>query len=288
MIRTIFIIALLFGFSFVTNSQVKFQTLSFEEGLAQAEQQHKMIFIDVFAVWCGPCKMLDRDVFPNKELGNYLNAHFINLKIDGDKPENREIREFFEVDAYPTLLFIDPVSGNIRKIRGFADANEVLKEAKYLVNPATTPTAQAREKFHASQDKADLKNWIARALEDNGDTSDDLEQAFELFTQNYPEIDFEDEIEMIIFLSNDNEISDPNVVRYIAQMHKFDPELNQYVFINLLESHLLEAMLANDFTLLEKFIADAYHQFEPYLDENMSVEVLLAELKNYFDSPELE
>lgn len=284
MIKIIFIAALLFSCSIY--GQVDFQPIGFDEAMEKAEQEGKMVFLDVFAVWCGPCKMLDRDVFPNKELGKHLNAHFINLKIDGDKPENREIRTLFEVDAYPTLLFIDPVSGNIRKLRGFADAQEVLKEAEYLVNPATTPTAQAREKFHVSQDKADLKNWIARALEDNGDTSDDLEQAFELFLQNYPEIDFEDEIEIIIFLSNDNEISDPNVVRYIEQMHGFDPELNQYVFINLLENHLLEAMLANDFTLLEKFIADAYHQFEPYLDENMSVEVLLSELKNYFDSPE--
>lgn len=286
MIKIFSIIAFILGFSIIMNGQVNFQALTFEEGLKQAEQQNKMLFIDVFAVWCGPCKMLDSDVFPDKKLGKYFDEHFVSVKIDGDKPENREVRELFEVDAYPTLLFIDPMSGNVRKIRGFADVSEVLKEAQYLVNPRTTPTVQAREKYLASQEKADLKNWIAIALEDNGDTSDDLEQAFELFIQNYPEIDFTDEIEMIIFLSNDNEISDPNVVRYIAQMHEFDPELNQYVFINLLENHLLEAMLANDFSLIEKFVANAYHQFEPYLDESISMDAILAEVKNYFESEE--
>jgi thiol:disulfide interchange protein len=66
-------------------SGIKFVDLSFEEALVQSKKQKKMIFIDAYASWCGPCKMLDRNTFPDRSVGTYFNDKFINFYIIKDK-----------------------------------------------------------------------------------------------------------------------------------------------------------------------------------------------------------
>ena len=47
--------------------------------LAQAKAEDKLIFVDAYTTWCGPCKKMDRDVFPQMEVGSFYNAMFINV-----------------------------------------------------------------------------------------------------------------------------------------------------------------------------------------------------------------
>ena len=58
---------------------------SWEEALEEAKKQEKVIFIDAFATWCGPCKRMAREVFPNEKVGEFYNRHFINMKLDMEK-----------------------------------------------------------------------------------------------------------------------------------------------------------------------------------------------------------
>lgn len=70
---------------------IKFGKQSFAKTLEQAKKENKLIFLDAFASWCGPCKLLDKNVFPKKEVGDYFNANFLNLHIDMEKGEGIEI-----------------------------------------------------------------------------------------------------------------------------------------------------------------------------------------------------
>lgn len=80
---------------------------TWEEALAAAKKEQKLIFMDAYAVWCGPCKRMDAQVFSRSEAGDFYNKHFINVKMDMEKGEGLEIRKKYPVRAYPTLLFID-------------------------------------------------------------------------------------------------------------------------------------------------------------------------------------
>ena len=66
------------------------------------------MFIDFYTSWCGPCKMMMKNVFPLKEVGDYLNARFVCVKIDAEKGEGPELAKRYKVKAYPTFVAIDP------------------------------------------------------------------------------------------------------------------------------------------------------------------------------------
>lgn len=76
--------------------------------LEKAKAENKLIFVDAFAEWCGPCKRMAANTFPDPKAGEFFNANFVNLKIDMEKPENAEFASKFPVSAYPTLMFINP------------------------------------------------------------------------------------------------------------------------------------------------------------------------------------
>ena len=92
-----------------------------------------MIFVDCYTAWCGPCKVLENKIFPLKEVGDYYNSHFVNVKYDMEKSEGSVLDKLYPgaVTCYPTLLVIDPVTGNIlHKWTGVKQANELIGEAK--------------------------------------------------------------------------------------------------------------------------------------------------------------
>lgn len=108
--KKLFLLALLFG---VFIKQVSAQGITFAEGswaevVALAKQANKPIFIDVYTAWCGPCKVMAKNIFPQKEVGDKFNTGFINYKFDAEKGEGVELAKKYEVRAYPTFLMVDP------------------------------------------------------------------------------------------------------------------------------------------------------------------------------------
>ena len=96
-----------------------------EEAKKIAKEQNKLIFLDGYASWCGPCKMMDRRVFRNDKVADYYNANFINVKIDMDK--NVKLRNEYKIRAYPTLLYLNADGSIIHKKVGFHDAGDFLE-----------------------------------------------------------------------------------------------------------------------------------------------------------------
>lgn len=86
---------------------IQFYHGSWKEALAKAKAENKLIFIDVYTSWCGPCKAMARDIFPLKQVGEKFNASFINYKIDAEKGEGIEVANTYKVNAYPTYLFVN-------------------------------------------------------------------------------------------------------------------------------------------------------------------------------------
>ncbi len=77
------------------------------EVMAKARQEGKMVFVDCYTTWCGPCKMLAAKVFPQKEVGDFFNPRFVSLKLDMEKGEGPAMAKKWDVGAYPTLIFMN-------------------------------------------------------------------------------------------------------------------------------------------------------------------------------------
>ncbi|MCC6410744.1 MAG: thioredoxin family protein [Saprospiraceae bacterium] len=106
--QLLFVFGLLFFAAGNTNAQgIDFFHGTWPEALAKAKAENKIIFVDAYAAWCGPCKRMAAQVFPDPKVGDFFNQNFINLKIDMEKPENKEFAGKYPVRAYPTLMFID-------------------------------------------------------------------------------------------------------------------------------------------------------------------------------------
>ena len=101
------LLILVFSFSFAQEHGIKFDQSSFKDLLTKAKKEKKLVFIDAYAVWCGPCKMMDRNVFTQKSVGDFFNKNFISSRIDMEKGEGREIAQQFSVRSYPTFLFMN-------------------------------------------------------------------------------------------------------------------------------------------------------------------------------------
>lgn len=128
--------------------------IKFEKGLSwaqlreKAKKENKYIFLDCFTTTCAPCKLMDQEVFTRKNVGDFFNASFINVKaqFDSTKNDNEEVRRWyadvkdltarFAINSYPTYLFFNPDGESVHKIvGGTLDGDVFLTQSKEALNP---------------------------------------------------------------------------------------------------------------------------------------------------------
>lgn len=109
---------------------IQFTEASWREVLKKAKAEKKVIFLDAYASWCGPCKLLQKNVFTKKTVGEFYNGKFINVKMDMEKGEGPALSEVYPLEAYPTLLFIDGSGKVLKKFIGAPSAEELIAIGK--------------------------------------------------------------------------------------------------------------------------------------------------------------
>lgn len=115
---------------------IQFTDASWKEILKRAKAEKKVIFLDAYASWCGPCKMLQKRVFTQKQVGDYFNTKFINVKMDMEKGEGPALSQIYPLEAYPTLLFIDGNGRVLKKVIGYQSPENLLSIGKSVKTPA--------------------------------------------------------------------------------------------------------------------------------------------------------
>lgn len=140
---------------------IYFDELSFEEALEKAKKSNKLLFVDCYTSWCGPCKMLARDVFTDSEVGDYFNEHFISLKVDCEKGEGPQLRERFGVSAFPTLLFLNGDGELVNKMIGASKQPVFLQKVKEGLDPKNSLFAKAKAYEAGNRDRAFVLDLIA-------------------------------------------------------------------------------------------------------------------------------
>src|SRR3989338_4127117 len=163
---------------------IEFQHLNFNQALEKARAENKLVFIDVFAVWCCPCKYLTAEVFTDEALGDYINTHFIAIKIDGEKADGPDLMLQYDISAYPTMLFVSPDQEVRKRLVGAESADIILGAAKIAVDPSLSPTAASEKRFNEGErDREFLKEYVNILLAEDLET----EAVVSAFLEEYPE-----------------------------------------------------------------------------------------------------
>ena len=159
---------------------INFRQDDWQNVVLQAKAQKKLIFVDIYTTWCGPCKEMDKKTFTDPSVGDKFNARFINYKIDAEKGFGINLAKRYNVTSYPTCLFIDANENPVYKQEGLLRAPDLLKEADMVLNnQANSKPLWTLDKLYndGRRDSEFLNEYIAvRSLYLNIDNRDLVEE----------------------------------------------------------------------------------------------------------------
>ncbi len=113
---------------------IEFFRGTWDEALAKANKENKMVFLDAYASWCGPCKKMKRNVFTDTAVAAFFNKNFVNVAADMEKGEGVTIADKFGIDSYPTLIFTNGDGMQLGRESGYHDPEELIALATIVLN----------------------------------------------------------------------------------------------------------------------------------------------------------
>jgi thiol-disulfide isomerase/thioredoxin len=163
----IYLIFIAFG---IQAQGIEFYHAKWSEALARAKKEEKLIFVDAFAKWCGPCKRMAAETFTQQKAGEFFNKHFICMKMDMEEEENIEFIEKYPVGSYPTLMFIDDKGKIVKKTVGGQDLPSLLALGKSAL-AGLDNSGEYEKKYKEGDRSSELVYNYIRALNRAGKPS---------------------------------------------------------------------------------------------------------------------
>lgn len=188
------IFSALFIGAFALAQGIKFEESNFTTVLAKAKKENKLVFIDAYTTWCGPCKLMAKNIFPQKTVGDYYNSHFINAKIDMEKGEGIEIAKKYNVKAFPTYLFVDGNGELVHRTLGYVEENDFIQFAKDAGDPGKRLTALKQKFEDGEKDPEFLKNLASLTMYNDAEFAG---RVMERYFSSKKELDRED-VQMLL------------------------------------------------------------------------------------------
>ena len=122
----------------------------FAEMLKKARAEKKGVMVDVYATWCGPCKLMDRTTFSDRTVGDWAKKNVVAVKVDAERGEGRRIAQRYMVGSFPTVLFLDAAGNELDRVLGVYPPEPFVATATATL-AGTSPLQSAIQKLH--------KNW---------------------------------------------------------------------------------------------------------------------------------
>lgn len=166
-----FVFSLIALGAFAQNKALFLDNEPWEKVMKKAKKADKMVFVDCYASWCGPCKHLMNDVFPQKEVSEYLEANFVCAKYDIEQENGTEFTTLYpnRIFGVPTMFIIDAQGNLLQVIRGAREADDLLSTIKEGL--AGMPLYELEQKYQQGKRDLDFMKRYLWMLESAGDQS---------------------------------------------------------------------------------------------------------------------
>lgn len=122
----------------VMQAQVKFEDKTTDALREMAIKQQKLVFIDLYATWCPPCRMMERDVFSRKDVGDFMAKYFVAAKYDVDKTTGRELMRRYGEGSIPLYLVFDTQGELLGRILGGSKAETFMDNLRSIIDRRST------------------------------------------------------------------------------------------------------------------------------------------------------
>jgi thioredoxin-related protein len=131
--------------------------ISFEDACKKAKQENKNIFVDVYTSWCGPCKILAKEVFPQKIVGDYFNKNFVSLSLDAEKDTANGFFKLYQAGAFPTLFWLNSEGRLLDSNTGVLSPENLIDRSKAAVeNNLGERIAELDKRWNSGEHTLDL------------------------------------------------------------------------------------------------------------------------------------
>lgn len=203
---------------------IQFQELPFKDIIAKAKKEKKLVFIDAYASWCGPCKMMEKNVFTQKAVSDYYNTNFINARFDMEKGEGRDIASKFGVRSYPTYLFLNGEGELVSRNTGYMEESLFVAMAQDINSPGNKK-GSLKDRFAGGEKDPEFLINIMK-LNANSDY-EFAKKASERYFQNKKKTEelSKDEIGFLLYFVKSSEDTNYNVfASRKAEIIKYLPE----------------------------------------------------------------
>ncbi len=147
--KNLLVVVIFFSSIFISIAQGnEINWMSLEDAVEAQNKEPRKIIMDMYTTWCGPCKLLDKNTFGNKDVATYINNNYYAVKFNAEgntdvtfkdkkysnpnfdaskrgRNSRHQLAGFLGVNAYPTIIFLDENGGLIAPIKGYHNPNQL-------------------------------------------------------------------------------------------------------------------------------------------------------------------
>jgi thioredoxin-related protein len=250
-------------------AQVEFTEVVTREDMEAAQKRADdgmlFLFVDVYATWCGPCKMMDRDVYTNPAVAEYMNTHFVNVKMDGETDFGRNYAARQQLQGYPSMFIFSDDGERISSMVGYRAPENMVGELKTVVDNYTTVKRFGAEYEKGTLSAEDFADYISRLREmGNGEKAEELAGEY-IKSQLGETLDRAD----ILVVAPYTDLEDPWWSQMVLHPEKVKDALGSKYLENLeniYNNSLVKAIRQNDIDLISRMA----NELAPLVEEEQT------------------
>ncbi|MBO9198649.1 MULTISPECIES: thioredoxin family protein [Niastella] len=145
--------------------------LSWAQVQAKAKAENKYIFVDCFTTWCGPCRYMRTEIFPQEEMGAYFNDKFVNIEVqlDTTAKDNDQVKSWYadahaimtqySIRAFPTYLIFSPDGHALHRIVGAGSVQSFIGDVRESFDTTKQYYTKLKQFENGRRDSAFLRQF---------------------------------------------------------------------------------------------------------------------------------
>lgn len=225
--------SILLGLTLATGAvtaQTNFRSIDFNEALKQSQAENKLVFIDFYTDWCGPCRKMSKEVFPQKQVGDYFNAQFVCIKLNAEK-EGKELAQKFEVKAYPTFIIADQQGNTKATITGAFPADAFVAKVKNELNPEMAPE-RMKQRYESGERTPELVDAYAMSFMEQKK----MDEGYKIIDDYFNSLSDKQKLapeNLFVFTRYTFDVSDPKCQFWTKNVEKADSKTKEIALAHL-------------------------------------------------------